>query len=201
MENISGLRLKELREVAELNELKEKKQDENRGTKLTQEKFGEKFGVSGETQKSYENGNRNIAIDYAMKVCDEYHVTLDWLYGRSNYKNNTDIMVSIILALDKIMKIGYKTITYGNEKNREMVLWIDKIFATYLHDIDYLRYIYIDSDLKQAFPQLRAEIQKKYEKLLKELFDEEIIEAENDRFKDVEDIEIAEWLRLLGGLE
>lgn len=194
MENISGLRLKELREVAELNELKEKKQDEKRGTKLTQEKFGEKFGVSGETQKSYENGNRNIPIDYAMKVCDEYHVTLDWLYGRSNYKNNTDIMVSIILALDKIMKIGYKTITNGDYENRETVLWIDKIFATYLHDIENLRCIYTDSDLKQAFPQLRAEIQKKYEKSLKELFDEEIIEAENDRFKDVKDIEIAELL-------
>lgn len=55
--------------------------------KQTQEDIAERFGVSTQAVSRWERGEVNIPIDVAFDLADTYHVTLDFLYGRSDKKN------------------------------------------------------------------------------------------------------------------
>lgn len=162
-------------------------------SKLNAKEFAKLFDVAESTQTSYENGSRDIPLDYAVKVCDKYGVTLNWLSGRSENRNSTDMLASIVLALDKIIKVGYRNIRNGDYKYREPVLWVDKIFAKYLQEIEELRSL---RNLKEneSFSQLRFDIQKKYEGYFKEVFGEDNCKSADISFDEIEAIEIAELL-------
>jgi transcriptional regulator with XRE-family HTH domain len=47
---------------------------------LDQQQFGTRAGLSQPLYNMYENGKRLLTLQAAMKLCDEYHLTLDWLY-------------------------------------------------------------------------------------------------------------------------
>lgn len=173
----SGHRLRELRKES----------------KLTMEEFSKLFSVAEPTQTSYENGSRDIPLDYAVKVCDKYGVTLNWLSGRSENRNAIDMLASIVLALDKIIKVGYRFIP--DHEYNEPVLWVDKIFAKYLQEIDRLRILRNLNIIEdESFLQLRLNKQKKYEGYLKELFGEDNFKSDDIRFDEIEAVEIAEFL-------
>lgn len=70
---ICAKRLRELRE-----------QSPNR---LTQKCLADKLGVFKQAVSRWESGDGGLPIDKAFLVADEFHVTLDYLYGRSAEKN------------------------------------------------------------------------------------------------------------------
>ena len=37
-------------------------------------------GITRSAWSNYENGLSRIGVDAAMKLCDRYHVSLDWIY-------------------------------------------------------------------------------------------------------------------------
>jgi transcriptional regulator with XRE-family HTH domain len=37
-------------------------------------------GITRSAWSNYENGSSRIGVDAAMKLCDRYHVSLDWIY-------------------------------------------------------------------------------------------------------------------------
>jgi len=167
----------------------------------TVEKFAEYFSISDKTQTSYENGNRNIPIDYAVKVCDKYGVTLDWLSGRTNYKNDNDLMVSIILSLDKIFKVGYKTITnsHNGYKHRELTLWMDKIFREYLAEIRELQDArYLNRQITDEMYSIsRQKIQEKYKEYFQHLLKLTNSKIDEREFINIEVVEDGDILKFL----
>mgnify|MGYP000947246403 CR=1 FL=1 len=47
---------------------------------LDQQQFGTRAGLSQPQYNQYETGKRLLTLAAAMKLCDEYGLTLDWLY-------------------------------------------------------------------------------------------------------------------------
>ena len=45
-----------------------------------QEDFAGKAGIAQNTYNQYERGKKRPSIDNAMKLCDTYLLTLDWIY-------------------------------------------------------------------------------------------------------------------------
>ncbi len=180
-----------------MNIIKQRISELRAETGLSQDKFAKTVGESREIQQKYEEekGTKNIPVEYLKKVCDEYHVTLDWLCGRSEYKNDKDLMASIIIALDKIIKVGCRKIHNDDYIYEEPVLWIDKNFAKYLQKVRELQQL---RSLKKisSFSQLYSDMQEEYKEYFKELFGEEASAMEADRFNEIEAVEIAEYLPL-----
>lgn len=51
-----------------------------------QEYVAEKLGVRQTTYSKYELGKINVPVDTLMKLADLYHVSLDYLTGRTDEK-------------------------------------------------------------------------------------------------------------------
>ncbi|MBQ1916989.1 MAG: helix-turn-helix transcriptional regulator [Lachnospiraceae bacterium] len=51
---------------------------------LTQQQVADYLGCQREVYRRYEKGTRDIPIDFAIKLCDLYKVSLDYLVGRSS---------------------------------------------------------------------------------------------------------------------
>lgn len=70
MDNIVGIRIKELRTA--LN--------------LTGEEFGNKLNVTKVAVSNWENGHRKPDPDMLIKIADTCDVSVDWILGRTNEK-------------------------------------------------------------------------------------------------------------------
>lgn len=42
--------------------------------------FAEKAGIAQNTYNQYERGKKRPSVDNALKLCDTYMLTLDWIY-------------------------------------------------------------------------------------------------------------------------
>lgn len=73
MENILGERLKQLREE----------------TELTQESFGKQFNLAKSTVSQYESGISRPDDALKVKIALHYKVSLDWLMGLTDIRNNS----------------------------------------------------------------------------------------------------------------
>ncbi|CEK34169.1 helix-turn-helix domain-containing protein [Paeniclostridium sordellii] len=58
---------------------------------LTQKELGEKLNVSGRVVGYYESNDRFPDKDTLTKIADFFEVSVDYLLGRTNSKNNTNI--------------------------------------------------------------------------------------------------------------
>ncbi len=47
---------------------------------LSQTDFGKGAGIKKSTYNQYEKGKERPALDEAMKLCERYGLTLDWIY-------------------------------------------------------------------------------------------------------------------------
>lgn len=70
--NMAGLRLKELRMEKRYN----------------QERMAMELNVSQASISAYENGDRVLSLDMAIKVCDYFDVSLDYLAGRTEARHS-----------------------------------------------------------------------------------------------------------------
>jgi len=48
--------------------------------RLGQREFAARIGLAPNTYNQYEHGTRLIPPGRATQLCDEYHLTLDWIY-------------------------------------------------------------------------------------------------------------------------
>lgn len=52
----------------------------------TQQQIADYLHINQATYSDYENGNINIPLDALIKLADYYHVSLDYLVGRTDEK-------------------------------------------------------------------------------------------------------------------
>lgn len=71
---------------------------------LTQQKFGERIGVKGNTIAQYENG-RNEPIDAVISlICREFNVNEEWLRtGKGEMFNELDIEDQLMIWAGKVL--------------------------------------------------------------------------------------------------
>ncbi|MBA1336483.1 MAG: hypothetical protein HPY66_2918 [Firmicutes bacterium] len=58
---------------------------------LTQEKFGKLFNIAKNTVSQYENGISTPDIQTQKKICEYFNISLDWLHGRTNIRNEETV--------------------------------------------------------------------------------------------------------------
>lgn len=69
---------------------------------LNQKEFAMRANLSQNGYNQYESGARRLTIDAAHRICDEYGVTLDWLYrgDRSRLPHHLAIEIARIDAAE-----------------------------------------------------------------------------------------------------
>lgn len=172
----------------------------NRNPELTWEEFTAGYGINVKTMQSYNNSKRTLQPDVALRLAEEYNVTLDWLYGRTKQMNNSDAMANILMALYKVIKVELKKDRIrskdGDEYIRdEMVFYVDARFHAYLKDIKQLIYLRSSSDsiTDEAFFLMRKEVQEKHRDLLTEIFDEENIAINENADIKIDNFDVANF--------
>jgi DNA-binding XRE family transcriptional regulator len=94
---------------------------------VTQADFAKKFDVVAVTISQIENGKQNPSWELALRICEAYNCSMDWLQGRSDIQNiqqlsydsykekyheqvekNTFLMEKIIKLQDDLLKFSYE---------------------------------------------------------------------------------------------
>ncbi len=80
---------------------------------MTQEEFGQKFGVVKSTVSLYESGKSTPNDEIKRKICEYFDVSLDYLHGLTNRKQSDD---ASIFQNSSMISTGHPTIAYWIEK-------------------------------------------------------------------------------------
>lgn len=73
---------------------------------LSQSEFAAKMGVNRMTINNYETGKRIPDINFAVRAADFFDVTIEYICGRSEYRDREDIETSIKKAERLALAIG-----------------------------------------------------------------------------------------------
>ena len=63
---------------------------------LTQQQLGDAVGVSGSTIRMIEIKQRSGSIDLCSKLSDYFGVSMDYLEGKTPYKNEVDVATHLV---------------------------------------------------------------------------------------------------------
>ena len=83
---------------------------------LTQQELGDLVGISASNVRMIEKNQRNGSLDVVSKLADYFNVSIDYLEGKTNYKNSTEIATNIINKL-----IALNIINNVNEINDDIL--------------------------------------------------------------------------------
>lgn len=134
---------------------------------ITSKQLASLCHLSEDSIKGYKRTN-TLPLEHAEKIADEYNVTLDWLYGRSEYQSETDIMVDIMLALEKVFHFTAKKDKSGDTYP---VLLIDRTFYEYITDLQKLQHFKTTAPIaKNTYANARREIYNKYQEEFHRIF-------------------------------
>ncbi len=89
---------------------------------LSKEELQKEYHISDSTLKSYLNGNRDIPSNMAREIAIKYGVTLDWLYCKTDFMYDIDI---VLHALSKLLKTETKQ--QKVKRNGEIYVYRDRI--------------------------------------------------------------------------
>ncbi|EFY03451.1 hypothetical protein Javan119_0052 [Streptococcus phage Javan119] len=99
-----------------MNRLKELRQEK----KLSQKEIALELQVPPRTYQRWENGESQIKPDKAQDLADYFEVTVAYLLGYSNFKENSnlkDLLFHEIKALKeyKVLRVGYENYISEND--------------------------------------------------------------------------------------
>lgn len=94
MENTIAIRIKSLR-----NSLK-----------MSQEHFSRHLGININTIRKWEQGKRKPDSDSLKLIADKTNITVDWLLGRTDKKNNEQLIRDLLNVVSYINKASDRLI-------------------------------------------------------------------------------------------
>lgn len=107
---------------------------------LTREKFADKYSLSIDTLKSYLSRRTQPPLELASKLADDYGVSLDWLYYKTDLTCHMDV---VLCALSKLLKAESIAKKVRREREifayRERTLYIDRRLYKFLLAIQELK--------------------------------------------------------------
>jgi transcriptional regulator with XRE-family HTH domain len=140
-----------------------------RDNNISKAEFAEKHGITNTLVSKIECGEKGLSLDLAVKLSDSYHVSLDWLYNRSD--ETKDKATSILMDLRNIFKIAFSTKVYesknGVASNKYSTLSIDKHLSQFLMEIEEAEKVMSEGKMPENIYCLWVEdIKQKYNNLL-----------------------------------
>ena len=177
--NTIGSRIKSLRQSMKLNQIE----------------FAKTLGIKQSTLSSYENGVVSPSSDILLTIAENYHISLDWLFGLSdnqvnmssiadfasslfqlNDKNEVrfelDINEHLPNDLENIIEITDTAKLYGNDKEHDYNAVICQFLSSFKENRDSFEHYFTTKELfdlwKEKELQYYKELgftQKKYKEL------------------------------------
>lgn len=121
-----------MNEEVKSNTIKRLKELREKNGKISQEEFAEKIGVSAETIKKIEQGKIKLSLDNAIRIKNQYNVSLDWIYGLEEDVN--DEASIMLLALRKYFNLCTKK--HESTKETYLTISIEKTLRDFLLEYD-----------------------------------------------------------------
>lgn len=94
---------------------------------LTQAQFAERIDVSAVLVSDIERKKKKLSLQSAVRISEEFHVSLDWLYELSD--DTKDSASDIINNLHEAFEIDFKNRTISVDE--DLADFLDKIFSAY----------------------------------------------------------------------
>lgn len=131
--------------------------------KLTQEDFSDKVSIGIENYRSIEQGKNNLTIDNAIQICNEYGVSLDYIYRDGEYDNE---LFKALLDLRKYFKLSSQKLDNGLIRYRAE---ISEAFLNFLIEYDNAEKICKENDIPDNarsnwLDEIKAKHKEKYNK-------------------------------------
>ena len=122
-------------------------------------------GFSDQTLQSIEKGNSGLTLDKALKIAQEYNVSLDYLFGISDYINEEEIMIE--LAFEHIFNIQFPLADNEEDPLLSVNFSINEYLLEYFHHKKLLEQEKDSGELSQeAFTFELEKLREKYDKVL-----------------------------------
>ena len=87
---------------------------------LTQQQLCEELKIHKTTYTNYEQGKHSVPLDFAVTLADYYKVSLDYLAGRTNFKQGIS---KPTLTDEEILLIkNYRRLTDRNKGKQELFI-------------------------------------------------------------------------------
>ena len=165
---------------------------------LTQKEISEESELSIDTIKNMTAGSGNPRAENLFLLAKALSVDADYLLGLRDSMDKRDLMLDILICLEKVFKIkikkfnrNYKDEVFTVEEN---VLCIVKEFADYLNDIQNLNWLSSTSELlnnddDDTYHQLRKKFQMKHKAMFKNVFNDENTDIQKDNDVIIKDAE------------
>lgn len=122
------------------------------GIKSIQEFIEDMDGFSKGTLESIEKGNIGLSLDKALKISQKYDVSLDYLFGISDFMNESEILIDKAFQMvcnPTIIKDEYELENIGRFSLELMVLNINEYLIKFLFDSHKLDVDYANNDISE----------------------------------------------------
>ena len=160
--------------------------NERKRLKLTQEQFAKKLGTNRSTVANWENGLNNPSPEMENKIADFLNCTIDYLHGRSKFRNLAEYAEHCATAFNNDLKIlnkldpkivkeleldtHYSFTPEQIENNNNLPLDNIEILLNVLQDNDLIS---DEEEVSDKQLKIICEFITNNKKMLKKLFDED----------------------------
>ena len=147
---------------------------------LSQIELSKKLGIAQNTLSQYENGNREPDIEMLQKIANELNVSLDYLIGRTSFKNEAELFDSLGISSDGFFEAAFdfgKLLKVKREKLGLSVINIADALNLTQYDIE---------NIEEGILPINYDLAERYAKVLdttiskifsdNEMYDEQILE-------------------------
>lgn len=96
---------------SELQIFRERLKELRNQLNLTQTEFVKNLGITASALSAYETTNKNPSISVVKRIAEKYHISIDWLCGLSDKKENSfepttySDIIDILSEIDKVIGI------------------------------------------------------------------------------------------------
>lgn len=106
---------------------------------MTQSKFSQKIGITASALSSYEKNLKKPSLSVAIKIAENFDISLDWLCGLSEDQKFTDYpqIFSVLSKLSKTINTDIRYIVsnpYDNENGDYLLNFRDEVIQRFLQD-------------------------------------------------------------------
>lgn len=121
-------------------------------------------GFSDETLRAIEKGSCGLTLDKALKIAKKHEVSLDYLFGISDYMNENEIMSE--LAFEQISNIEFPLADHEEDPLLVLNFSINEYLLEYFHHKKLLERKKENGEISQeAFSFELEQLKEKYAKL------------------------------------
>lgn len=98
---------------------------------MTQGEMGEKFGICASTLSNYERGIHQPDLDFIIKVSEYFQVSIDYLFGRTEYEfpiDQLNVKLSDDFTVGKLLNV---VLAYDHNHLNQLLSYVNFLSSEY----------------------------------------------------------------------